>query len=149
MAKNRIEIELKIKAPRSKVWSAIADWESQGDWMLQTKVIRSSSHSEGVGVEIEAFTGPFYRLFPKRRILGLHDLMRVTKWEPPHTCEVLHYGKVLKGMGLFSLRELDASTTLFHWEEEILAPKLIFLVLKPFFILGVKISLSRFAQSLE
>lgn len=149
MKTNKIEIELVIRAPQSQVWSAMADWERQGEWMLQTKVIRTSHQTEGVGVEIEAFTGPFYRLFPKRKFLGLHDVMRVTKWEPPHKCEVLHYGKVLKGAGLFTLREIDSSSTLFHWEEEIAAPKLIFLVLKPFFTLGVKISLSRFAQSLE
>lgn len=149
MTSNKIEIEIVINAPQLQVWDAMANWERQGEWMLQTKVIRSSQLSEGVGVEIEAFTGPFYRLFPKRKFLGLHDLMRVTKWEPPYACEVLHYGKVLKGMGLFTLREIDSSSTLFHWEEEIVAPKAIFLALKPFFTLGVKISLSRFAQSLE
>lgn len=149
MRSNKIELEIEIHAPQTKVWNAIADWEGQSDWMLQTKVIRTSQQAEGVGVEIEAFTGPFYRLFPKYTFLGLHDLMRVTRWEPPHECEVLHYGKVLKGLGLFSLRALDAQTTLFHWEEEILAPKLVFLAFKPFFTLGVKISLSKFAQSLE
>lgn len=149
MKSHKIELEIEIHAPQIKVWNAIADWEGQSDWMLQTKVIRTSQHADGVGVEIEAFTGPFYRLFPKRKFLGLHDLMRVTRWEPPHECEVLHYGKVLKGLGLFSLRARGSETTLFHWEEEILAPTLVFLALKPFFTLGVKISLAKFAQSLE
>ena len=58
MRSNSIAISTLIKAPATKIWSAIADWESQGEWMLQTKVIRTSEIKEGVGVTIEAFTGP-------------------------------------------------------------------------------------------
>lgn len=138
-----------IKAPANKVWSSIADWESQGEWMLQTTVSRTSEISEGVGVKIEAFTGPLYRLYPRFKFLGLLDLMEVTRWEPPHRCDVIHYGKVLKGSGTFEVVALDSNHTTFHWSEEVIAPRILFIAVKPFLWLGVKISLSRFARLLE
>lgn len=138
-----------INAPAEKVWSSIADWESQSAWMLQTKVIRTSEIAEGVGVRIEAFTGPFYRLFPRYKFLGLLDLMEVTRWEPPHRCDVNHYGKILKGSGKFEVVALDSSHTTFHWSEEVIAPWPIFVLVKPFLWIGVKISLARFARLLE
>lgn len=149
MRSNHIAISTLINAPAEKVWSSIADWESQGAWMLQTKVIRTSEIAEGVGVKIEAFTGPFYRLFPRFKFLGLLDLMEVTRWEPPHRCDVIHYGKILKGSGTFEVVALDGSHTTFHWSEEVIAPLPLFLLVKPFLWIGVKISLARFARLLE
>ena len=149
MRSNHIAISTLINAPAEKVWSSIADWESQGAWMLQTKVIRTSEIAEGVGVKIEAFTGPFYRLFPRFKFLGLLDLMEVTRWEPPHRCDVIHYGKILKGSGTFEVVALDSSHTTFHWSEEVIAPLPLFLLVKPFLWIGVKISLARFARLLE
>ena len=149
MRSNHIAISTLINAPAEKVWSSIADWESQGAWMLQTKVIRTSEIAEGVGVKIEAFTGPFYRLFPRFKFLGLLDLMEVTRWEPPYRCDVIHYGKILKGSGAFEVVALDGSHTTFHWSEEVIAPLPLFLLVKPFLWIGVKISLARFARLLE
>ena len=149
MKTNKIEIELVIRAPQSQVWSAMADWERQGEWMLQTKVRLVSEQSEGVGVKIEAFTGPFYRLYPRFKFLGLLDLMEVTAWDPPRRCDVIHYGKILKGSGTFEVIALDENHTTFHWSEEIKAPWLLFIAAKPFIWLGVKISLARFARLLE
>ena len=57
MSNNNISITLTIKAPIQKVWDALAQWEKQGDWMLQTKVWVTSEVSEGVGTNISAFTG--------------------------------------------------------------------------------------------
>ena len=149
MRSNHLAISLLIKAPAQKVWNSIADWESQGEWMLQTKVIRTSEIAEGVGVKIEAFTGPLYRLYPRFKFLGLLDLMEVTQWDPPHRCDVLHYGKILKGSGTFELVALDSENTTFHWSEEVIAPWILFILAKPFLWLGVKISLARFARLLE
>ena len=50
-------MNLEIKAPIEKVWQALAQWESQGDWMLLTKVEVVSEIREGVGTSIAAFTG--------------------------------------------------------------------------------------------
>ena len=149
MRSNSIAIPQLINAPAEKVWSAIADWEGQSKWMLQTKVIRTSEIAEGVGVQIEAFSGPLHRIYPRFKFLGLVDLMEVTRWEPPHRCDVIHYGKVLKGTGAFEVISLDSDHTTFHWSEEVIAPWILFIAAKPFIWLGVKISLARFARLLE
>ena len=147
MASNTLAISLTIPGPRDDVWRKIADWESQGEWMLQTKVWVTSEKSEGVGTCIAAFTGPFFNFYPRLKFLGLLDLMTVTRWEPPMRCDVDHVGKVLKGSGSFQLHEITSSTTRFDWSEIIEAPKVIFLLIAPFLYIGVRISLARFARS--
>jgi uncharacterized protein YndB with AHSA1/START domain len=149
MRSNHIAISTLINAPAQKVWDAIADWESQGKWMLQTKVILKSEISEGVGVKIEAFTGPLYRYYPRFKSPGLIDLMEITHWDAPHRCDVIHYGKILKGTGTFEVVALDSNHSTFHWSEEVIAPWLLFMLAKPFLWVGVKISLARFARLLE
>lgn len=149
MGNNSLALSQLINAPAEIVWSAIADWEGQSRWMLQTKVIRTSESAEGVGVTIEAFTGPLHRLYPRIKFLGLLDLMEVTAWDPPRRCDVIHFGKVLKGSGSFEVIPLDSQHTSFQWSEEVNAPWLLFILIKPFIWLGVKISLARFARLLE
>lgn len=147
MASNTLSISLTIPAPVDLVWKKIADWQSQGEWMLQTKVWVTSQETEGIGTSIAAFTGPLHRIYPRFGFLGLLDLMIVTKWQPPHRCDVEHVGKILKGTGTFQLTEMNASTTCFDWSETIQAPKVIFALLAPFLYVGVRISLARFARS--
>ncbi len=149
MRSNSLAVDLPIAAPASKVWDAIADWQGQSKWMLQTKVFLTSKESAGVGVTIEAFTGPLYRFYPRFAWCGVLDLMRVTKWEPPVRCDVIHYGKIIKGTGSFEVEAVDAQSAIFHWSEEIEAPRLVFLLIKPFILAGVKISLARFRRLLE
>jgi hypothetical protein len=149
MKSNSLSVDLPIAAPAHKVWESIADWQGQSNWMLQTKVFLTSKESAGVGVTIEAFTGPLYRFYPRFAWFGVLDLMRVTHWEPPVRCDVIHYGKIIKGTGAFEVETIDAQRSIFHWSEEIKAPKLLFLFIKPFILVGVKISLSRFRRLLE
>ncbi len=149
MRSNSLAVDLPIAAPATKVWEAIADWQGQSNWMLQTKVLLTSKESAGVGVTIEAFTGPLYRFYPRFAWLGVLDLMRVTHWEPPVRCDVIHYGKIIKGTGTFEVEAVGEQSSIFHWSEEIAAPKLVFLVIKPFILAGVKISLARFRRLLE
>jgi uncharacterized protein YndB with AHSA1/START domain len=134
-------MSLVIKAPIERVWAAIADWESQGDWMLQTRVEVTSQIREGVGTTIAAFTG-----IGK---LGVMDHMVVTSWQPPHLCDVLHTGKIIKGTGRFQLVALDADTTRFDWSEEILAPRVLFLLIAPGLYAGVRISLTKLGRHLR
>lgn len=147
MATHHLAISLTIPAPCEKVWNKIADWESQGDWMLQTKVWVTSEKNEGVGTSIAAFTGPFYKIYPRVKFLGLLDLMMVTRWEPPYRCDVDHVGKILKGSGTFQLSVKSPGATKFDWSESITAPKALFLLIAPFLYVGVRISLARFARS--
>jgi hypothetical protein len=146
VATNTLAISLKIKAPKVAVWSKIADWESQGEWMLQTKVWVTSEISSGVGTSIAAFTGPLYKFYPRVKSPGLLDLMTVTKWEEPSRCDVVHVGKVLKGTGSFVLTQEGERVTRFDWSETIEAPRVIFLLVAPFLYAGVRISLHRFAR---
>ncbi len=148
MSANQINIRIKIKAPIEKVWAAIADWESQGDWMLQTRVWVTSDIRSGVGTSISALTGPLVKSGFK---FGLLDKMVVTNWQPPYLCEVDHVGKIIKGTGKFELSDLsnrEETVTNFDWSETIEAPKGVFLLIYLPTYLGVRISLLRFRRSL-
>ena len=134
-------MSLVIEAPIERVWAALADWESQGDWMLQTRVDVTSDIREGVGTTIAAFTG-----IGK---LGVMDHMVVTSWQPPNICDVLHTGKIIKGTGRFEFVVIDAETTRFNWSEEILAPRAIFLLIAPGLYAGVRISLTKLGRHLR
>lgn len=138
MRSNHIAMSLVIKAPIERVWAALTDWESQGEWMLQTTVEVTSKIREGVGTTIAAFTG-----IGK---LGVMDHMEVTSWQPPHICDVVHTGKIIKGTGRFQLVKIDADTTRFDWSEEILAPRVIFLLIAPGLYAGVRISLIKLGR---
>ena len=147
MRSNTLSISLTVPSSRSEVWKKIADWKSQGEWMLQTKVWVTSEKVEGVGTSIAAFTGPLYKFYPRFKNIGLLDLMTVTLWNPPYRCDVEHVGKILKGSGSFQLHEEGADSTRFDWSEMIVAPRVIFLLIAPFLYIGVRISLARFARS--
>jgi len=149
VATNTLAISLKISAPQAAVWRKIADWESQGEWMLQTKVWVTSEKTSGVGTSIAAFTGPLFKFYPRMKSPGLLDLMTVTKWEEPSRCDVVHVGKVLKGTGSFVLTQESESVTRFDWSETIEAPRVIFMLVAPFLYAGVRISLQRFARSFK
>ena len=109
--------------------------------MLLTKVEVVSEIREGVGTSIAAFTG-----IGK---LGLMDHMQVTTWKPPHICDVIHTGRIIKGTGRFELKQIDAFTTRFDWSEEILAPRAIFLLIAPGLYAGVRISLMALRRQLQ
>jgi hypothetical protein len=149
MRKNALSVDLAIAAPAARVWQSIADWEGQSKWMLQTTVKRTSDSAEGVGVTIEAFTGPLHCIYPRFKFLGVLDLMKVTRWEPPTRCDVIHYGTIIKGTGTFEVEAVSDGHSIFHWSEEIEAPWLIFILIKPFILAGVLISLARFRRLLE
>lgn len=134
-------MSLVIEAPINKVWAALADWESQSDWMLQTTVEVTSDIREGVGTSIAAFTG-----IGK---LGIMDHMTVTSWNPPTICDVVHTGAIIKGTGRFELTALSENSTRFDWSEEILAPRAIFLLIAPGLYAGVRISLSALRRQLQ
>ena len=136
-----------INAAHTQVWNSLTDWQSQSSWMAMTSV-ESRSLGESIGTEIFALTGLFARRnFRLKKYLGILDHMVVTQWNPPYSCEVEHVGKIIKGIGRFSLVQLTANSTRFDWYEEILAPKLIMLILRPGIMLGVRFSLWRFTRT--
>ena len=141
MRSNHIAMSLVIDVPIEKVWAALADWESQGQWMLQTKVEVTSQIREGVGTSIAAFTG-----IGK---LGIMDHMTVTSWNPPNICDVIHTGKIIKGTGRFELTALSPHSTRYDWSEEICAPRVLFLLIAPGLYAGVRISLAALRRQLH
>jgi len=134
-------MSLVIDVPIEKVWAALADWESQSKWMLQTTVKVTSDIRQGVGTSIAAFTG-----IGK---LGIMDHMTVTFWNPPTVCDVVHTGAIIKGTGRFELTALSENSTRFDWSEEILAPRALFLLIAPGLYAGVRISLSALRRQLQ
>ena len=147
--KNTLAIRVDCDASIEKVWAKIADWGSQGEWMVATRVWLTSDISEGVGTSIAAFTGPAHRIYPKLSFLGLLDTMTVTTWEPPSRCDVIHTGKIVKGTGTFQLDSNGPNSTTFFWSETIDIHRALFLFGAPFIWLGVRISLARFARQFK
>jgi hypothetical protein len=148
---NHLALTVEINKPVKEVWQHLVDWRGQSNWMLQTKVWseldQDRTVKNGKGVLIFAFTGLFSNLYPKLK-LGVLDTMEVTKWQPPTRCDVVHIGRVIRGTGKFELVETKKVTT-FYWSEEIIAPAILIAILKPFILLGVRISLRRFARLVE
>ena len=152
---NKLALTVEINQPIKIVWQQLVDWRSQSDWMLQTKVWseldQDRTVKNGKGVLIFAFTGLFPKLYPKLK-LGVLDTMEVVNWHPPYKCDVLHIGRIIRGTGSFELVSNSDSKkggTTFYWSEEIIAPAIFIAILKPFILLGVRISLRRFARLVE
>jgi hypothetical protein len=149
VADNHIALTLALPCNAKRAWDEITDWNNQGKWMLQTSVWLTSEIESGPGTEIAAITGPFHKLFPRLKFLGVLDTMVVTNWKPPFVCDVLHTGKIIKGTGRFEVVAINEQNSQFNWSEIIWAPRAIFLILKPALYVGVWISLRRFARTLR
>ena len=147
---SHLELNIKINRPLESVWDSLVDWRSQSEWMLQTKVWseldQDRTIKNGKGVLIFAFTGIFPKLYPKLR-LGILDTMEITNFKPPVLCEVVHIGRVIRGTGQFKLTKTKKGT-IFNWQENLIAPSIFLIVMKPVLLLGVWLSLRRFARQL-
>lgn len=146
MSTARLVLSVDVDAPVSRTWEAAVDWDSQGEWMLGTRVRGTAQAGVGVGGGIEAFTG----VGP----LGFLDTMEITRWEPPRCCEVLHTGRLVRGTGTFTVEERPGDRSRFVWEESLVLPlgrlgRVGWLLLRPLFAAGVRMSLRRFARSVE
>lgn len=132
-----------VAAPAEDTWRAAVDWASQGDWMLGTTVTPTHQNGEGVGGRLEAFSG----IGP----VGFLDTMEITLWQPPRACHVLHTGRVVRGTGAFEVEPRGNNASRFHWREDLDLPlgvlgRIGWVLVKPLFAYGVKLSLRRFAM---
>jgi hypothetical protein len=148
---SHLELNIMIKKPIDLVWDRIVDWKSQSDWMLQTKVWSELDQNQtiknGKGLLIFAFTGLFPNLYPKFK-LGVLDTMEITNFKPPVLCEVDHIGRFIRGTGKFKLSKVSGGTN-FKWQENLIAPSILLVMIKPVLLLGVWLSLRRFARQLS
>jgi len=137
-----LSLSVDIKASQEEVFKKVVDWESQGDWMLGTKVSRTKNNGQGLGGEIVAWTGIWK--------FGFNDPMVITQWIEPKIVDVKHLGKVVKGTGSMIVEKIDEKNSKFIWSETIELPlgvvgRIGWIFIKPFFVAGIKYSLNKFA----
>ena len=138
-----LSLSIDVDAPAEDTWHAAVDWATQGEWMLGTKVRPTLQDGQGVGGRLEAFSG-FGRI-------GFLDTMEITLWQPPRACHVVHTGRVVKGTGAFEVEPRGDGRSRFHWREDLDLPlgrlgQLGWLLVRPLFAYGVRVSLRRFAR---
>jgi uncharacterized protein YndB with AHSA1/START domain len=108
-----IELTVDIAAPAEATWHAATSWTRQGEWMLGTRVWVSAGTGNRVGDGLSAFTG----VGP----LGFLDTMVITRWEPPHVCDVDHTGRLIRGTGRFEVQPTATGSRLL-WREDLDLP---------------------------
>ncbi len=141
-----VSLHVDVAAAPTVVFEAMTDWDHQDAWMLGTTVRAAQREGRGVGGTIEAYSG--------RRPLGFLDTMTITAWDPPHRCAVTHTGRVVRGTGLFEVRDLGHGRSRFVWSEQLELPlgvlgRIGWVLLRPLFLGGVRLSLRRFARWTE
>lgn len=132
-----------VAVPAERAWAALADWESQGSWMVATRVRGTAS---GVGEKLEGWTG----LGP----VGFLDTMTISEWDPPRRCSVAHTGHVVRGSGGFEVAPLGAGACRVTWWEKVDLPlgvlgRIGWLAIGPTTRLFFKVSLGRLKRILE
>jgi hypothetical protein len=142
MSPVELSLSVAVKASQQKVFNKIVDWESQGQWMLGTKVSGTKNNGQGLGGEINAWTG-FWKI-------GFNDPMVITQWIEPKIVDVKHIGRLVKGTGSMVVEKIDENNSRFIWSESINLPfgfigKIGWIIIKPFFVSGIKFSLNKFA----
>jgi hypothetical protein len=137
-----LALSVDVEAPADVTWAAAVDWAAQGEWMLGTRVAVTHAGGEGVGGRLEAFSGIGR--------IGFLDPMEITLWQPPRACGVRHTGRVVRGTGVFEVEPRGNGRSRFHWREDLDLPlgamgRLGWLLVRPLFAYGVRLSLRRFA----
>ncbi len=145
-----ISLSVEVNASQSSVFDYFTQWTRQSEWMFGTHVAITNPQLDArglaVGSEIAAFTG----FGP----LGFLDTMRITYIEPPFRVDVLHLGKVVRGTGTMLVEATSENTSRFVWSEDLDLPlgalgRFGFVFVKPFFLAGVKSSLTKFARHFD
>lgn len=130
-----LQVAVDVRAPVTRVWDALVDWEAQAQWMMDAR---------GVTVVTPQRTGRGVTIHVPTTLLGLPvlDVMRITGWDPPHRLEATHLGRFIKGVGIFELHAVGSDgddgagdapatrsspagqdgVTRVVWSEEIVAP---------------------------
>jgi Polyketide cyclase / dehydrase and lipid transport len=112
-----LRVSVDIDATPEQVFAGLTDWSHQGEWMPGTTVRAVKGVGDAVGDEIVARTA-----MPKAKRLGFDDPMRITGWDRPLRCEVLHLGRVVRGAGVFEVEPLETGGSRYTWIEWVEPP---------------------------
>ena len=114
MSLGDIEVSVHVHCQAALVFSYFTDWPRQGEWMMGTRVESRRTGALGMGrgegAEIAGFTG----VGP----LGFWDTMTITSWVDGHRVDVLHTGKIVRGIGSMIVEPIDSHTCRFIWRSE-------------------------------
>ncbi len=141
-----VSLDVIVNAPVDTVFAAFSQWAEQGRWMLGTRVEVRSGDGRSVGSELAAWTG----VGP----VGFWDTMVITRWEEPYRVDVLHTGKVVRGIGIMEVVALPGDRSRFVWSEDLDLPlgragRIGWPVARPAFLVGVRRSLVAFGALVE
>lgn len=143
-----VRVAVDIDADADAVWRRAVDWARQREWIPMTRVRHVAGPELGVGTRVVARTGVGG--------LGFDDPMTVTALDPPRSIELLHTGRVLKGVGAFRVEAAGGSGagSRFVWWERVEVPggplaPLLWRVGGPATRLGYRRALRRFAGCVE
>ena len=103
-----VRLETVVDAAPDRLWALLVDWERQGEWIPFTRVWQVDGPRLGVGTRIAARTG----IGP----LAFVDTMTVTTVDAPHRYEVVHTGRVVKGVGAFVVEPHGSGSRFCWWE---------------------------------
>lgn len=113
-----VRLHVDVAAHPDAVWGWVGDWDRQRMWMPLTRVRHRDGPALAVGTRVVARTG----LGP----VAFDDLMTVTSVEDEpggaRWYEVLHTGRVVRGVGLFRVEPRPAGTARFVWWERVEVP---------------------------
>lgn len=141
-----VRVDVVISAPVDVVFAAVTQWTEQGRWILGTRVEVREGDGASLGSELAAWTGA--------GPLGFWDTMVISRWDPPYRVDVLHTGKVVRGVGVMEVVALPGGRSRFIWSEELDLPlgalgRLGWPVVRPAMRAGVSRSLRTFARLVE
>lgn len=137
-----LTVRVDVDAPPEQAWAALTDWVRQREWMLGTTVAPTLGAGDAVGDQLRAVTGIGR--------VGMVDRMRITHWDPPRVCEVLHVGRIVRGPGIFAVEPRGAASRVV-WSEQFDLPLGVlgragWPLVRPFARWGLQRSLQRFAR---
>ncbi len=142
-----LAVSRRVAVPADVAWHVLTDWPGQSAWMPLTRVrVLGPGDGREVGARLEAWTG--------LGRAGFLDTMVVTVWDPPHRCEVLHTGRLVRGPGIFAVRPLGPDACAVTWEEWLDLPfgaagRMGWPIVRPLVRFGLGVALRRFARFVE
>ncbi len=139
-------VTVPVAAPAAQVFAALTDWDTQGEWMLGTRVTGVGPQRRASGDRLEAFTG----VGP----LGFLDTMVVSDWVDGVEVTVDHTGRVVRGSGTFRVEPDGPDRSMVVWIENLSIPggavgRFLWRASRPVSKWAVTHSLRRFAAQVE